>query len=139
MTRRILLLAAFVALSACSTGYMHKDGTIVWKMVDEGLGTHYATIGGVDAPTFVDLGNDFAKDKNHVYFGTVQSDADPATFVVLGEHFGKDSRRAYFGVIPLADVDLASFHAMKGAGYARDDNSCFYQTWRIDCAQAPGR
>ncbi len=138
MISRIVLLAVTVALGACSTGFVRKNGTIVWQEFDEGLGLHYVAIYGVDASTFVKLTDNFGKDRSHIYFQDFQSDADPATFQALGNYYGKDSKHAYFEVIPLTNVDLASFREVKGTSYARDKTKCILRGYEVDCAGAPG-
>ena len=125
MNFRIFVILVFFALTACSTGYVRKDGTVVWKTADEGNWALQHDIKGIDAATFVKLSEDFGKDKNHVYFHNYVSDADPATFVVVTDSYGKDSTRAYFEVYPLTGADVTSFQAIKGTGYAHDSHEVY--------------
>jgi len=125
MTFRTFPCAAVLVLTACSTGYIRKDGTIVWKTYDEASYAQVHNIKGIDAASFVKLSEDFGRDKNHVYFRNYVSDADPATFVVLADNYGKDSTNAYFQVYPLAGAEVSSFQVIHGTGYARDSREIY--------------
>jgi hypothetical protein len=93
----------------------------------------------IDTTSFVDLGNTFYKDKNHIYHHYAMSgggsfyifeDADYQTFAILGDCYAKDKKHIFesrAGI--LTNVDYASFKTKAGnAGcVAKDKNG--YIIW----------
>jgi hypothetical protein len=93
----------------------------------------------IDTTSFVDLGNTFYKDKNHIYHHYAMSgggsfyifeDADYQTFAILGDCYAKDKNHIFesrAGI--LTNVDYASFKTKAGnAGcVAKDKNG--YIIW----------
>jgi hypothetical protein len=93
----------------------------------------------IDTTSFVDLGNTFYKDKNHIYQHYAMSgggsfyifeDADYQTFAILGDCYAKDKKHIFesrAGI--LTNVDYASFKTKAGnAGcVAKDKNG--YIIW----------
>jgi hypothetical protein len=83
-----------------------------------------------DPALFKELGNHFAKDKNHVYYFGKTVELDPATFQVLSDVYQKDKN----GVYTTTDVtrrvlegaDPATFEALSVV-YAKDKGAFYYK------------
>jgi hypothetical protein len=113
--------------------FMQKDG--VW---------HYrtATITGSDAASFKVLSDQYAKDRNRVYWGdsyregreyfmirhdrvTVVKDADPASFRVMEQDYARDATRMFYEGAQFAVKHVDSFQVLD-YGFARDNQSGYY-------------
>lgn len=69
--------------------------------------------GTVDLATLRAVGENYAADKNRVYYGCAEvSNADPSTFQELNtSSYAKDTSHAYFGGAPIYGADPATFVA----------------------------
>lgn len=139
---RIALLATgcFITaiLSGCGdggprlVGYKKSGGERVYVTWDAGSGRVEHRIIGADDATFEILSADnYAKDKEHVYFEMHRLDhADPRTFVVASEVayvYGKDKNRVWLRDVVVRDADPATFETLKFP-YARDRTHVFCGT-----------
>jgi hypothetical protein len=77
-------------------------------------------IEGADPDTWVDLGNDYSKDKNNVYLRAVKFEgADPTTFEVLDTDechtsgtYAKDANNVYYEYQVVNGADAPTFYAI---------------------------
>lgn len=88
---------------------------------------------GADPNTFEVLNQNWAKDKNNVYFYVVTgktkivNEADVKTFDIVGQSdYAKDKNNVYFNEI-IKNADPETFYVMnKNSDYAKDKNNCYY-------------
>ena len=60
--------------------------------------------------TFSVIGENYSKDKNHVYFeSSIVINADPKTFKILDFPYSRDSKTVFCGTLPLKVSDIESF------------------------------
>ena len=93
---------------------------------------------GVDSESFEYLGNEYAKDKNHVYaFGDNSflstEDVDLKSFKYLGADYSKDKYSVYYGYRKLEKIDPSSFEVL-GGFYGKDKNNVYYFDSKINNA-----
>lgn len=88
-----------------------------------------------EADTFISINDDYAKDRNNVYYGTKKIDsADVASFEVLGGPFSRDKRNGYFqetiisrdgpgfGIITAQEYPTGTLYARDGKNVFRSNN-----------------
>ena len=73
----------------------------------------------------------YSKDKEHVYFGWEQTDADAKSFVVLGNGYYKDKNFVYYENEKIDGVDAKSFEVL-GNGYFRDKNNVYFEKKKLN-------
>lgn len=97
----------------------------------------------VDAASFVPLSEEYAKDKNNVYYKWTSEghfwvveipDADPATFEIIDFNLAKDARRVWRTDVPIKGADAATAHVVKPGFVWKDKHSVYYQFTRLSGA-----
>ena len=139
-----LLFIAFstiIILAGCSfnntrhRSWYEKSGDNVYfntKRRDEPK--HRIQVIGVDIVSFVILDDDYAKDKNTVYYnGKLLDQAKPSTFEVIGYGYAKDQIRVYHYKGEIIGADPESFQVLQHifVGYAKDNISAFFDGEKI--------
>lgn len=101
-----------------AVNYVVKNNLVFWK-------GYFA--GGVEASTFKVLADDFAKDRQGVFYATGERlpEADPETFVGLENGYCYDKNSVFWISKKIPGADLASFKSLKD-GYASDKNQIYY-------------
>ena len=86
-------------------------------------------VDGVDLATFELVGQEFARDKRHVYMnGLVLADADPATFKpIKNSLYFRDKSHVWHYKELLADADPATFELIGDSPYCRDKSHIWYK------------
>jgi DKNYY family len=85
-----------------------------------------------DAATFNYIDQEYARDKNAVYFeGVAFSVKDVDSFQVLNYGFAKDRFTAYYDQIPIEGSDGATFEALDN-NYSKDKKNIYYSGFIID-------
>lgn len=100
--------------------------------------SYHTVIPDGDANSFVQLGEHYSKDKNHVYFDKrILDGADISSFVKVSGYFAKDKDHVYREGDVLKDADAASFVHLEGP-YFKDKNHiyCNDRIMPIDIANA---
>jgi hypothetical protein len=102
---------------------------------------------GSDGPTFTNVGNEWAKDRAHVWWSGVDlgsepsgaiinrvaEGADPVSFEALDGGYGKDRARVWFHGAPVEGADPRSFVVGNGSdpGDARDKSGAYDHGQRV--------
>lgn len=125
----VALLSGCGAGGSRSVGYQRSGGEWVYVTSDAGNGRVAHPINGADTSTFEVLSADnYARDKDHVYFKTHRLDnADPSTFVVVSDVvyvYGKDANHVWLRDVLVRDADPATFQTLTFP-YARDQSHLF--------------
>lgn len=97
----------------------------------------------VDTTTFIEMGSNYYRDKNHIYYhygmahgGSfyINTEVDYKTFKVIGDVYAKDQNHVYVdrtGIV--RNVDYKTFRSKIGIGpYAKDKNGYYYWGEKID-------
>lgn len=86
----------------------------------------------IDYDSYEEIGNDYAKDKNHLYFqGTRVNNIDPQK--VTQNEFGTfhDGKHVISGSYIVMNANLNSYRRYKNMGYATDKRSIYYGDQKI--------
>ncbi|WP_343679866.1 DKNYY domain-containing protein [Chryseobacterium arthrosphaerae] len=100
--------------------------------------SYHTVIPDGDADSFVQLGEHYSKDKNHVYFDKrILNGADIPSFGSVSGYFAKDKDHVYHEDDVLKDADAASFVHLEGP-YFKDKNHiyCSDSILPVDIADA---
>lgn len=118
----IILFLYFYKIQIEETNFYKSFSGIYW----EGFGsnTKYRLF-TVDFFTFKILSSDYAKDKEHVYFGnSLLNEADEETFEFLEFQYAKDKNNVYYYGKIIQDADLVTFKILD-PNSSKDKNSCY--------------
>ncbi|MGE8553846.1 MAG: DKNYY domain-containing protein [Chryseobacterium jejuense] len=100
--------------------------------------SYHTVIPNGDADSFVQLGKEYSKDKNNVYYrDRIFPDVDIPSFVNISGLFAKDKDNVYLDNYIVKDADAATFVHLEGP-YFKDKNHvyCKDQILPIDIADA---
>ena len=128
---RMLLCLFFIMLifSGCNTGYRKVEGKWSYVIWDEAHGYRTKPL-GADEATFKVLGDEqYAKDKNNVYYqGDLIVGADAGTFVLIkGGPYSKDKNHVYLLDTIVINADPNTFREIRYP-YARDKKGVYCGT-----------
>ncbi len=94
----------------------------------------------VDAASFVVLSEEYAKDKNNIYYKWVSAahfwiveipDADPASFEVMDFNLAKDANHVWRTDVPIKGADPATALVVNPGFVWKDKRSVYYQYTRL--------
>lgn len=106
------------------------------KRFEAALGRPLVLAHDVDAPSFAALSEEYAKDKNTVYYTWISPGrfwvveipgADPATFEVMDFNLAKDAHRVWRADVPIRSADAATAIVVHPGWVWKDKNSVYYQ------------
>lgn len=87
---------------------------------------------GVDIETFEVLEEDYAKDKNNVYYEESKVyGANQETFEVLNIFYAKDDKLVYVDGDKVEDIDVNSFEVIEH-GYSKDKNGIYFGEKKVE-------
>ncbi len=104
------------------------------------LGRRLVLANDVDAASFVALSEEYAKDKNTVYYKWISPGrfwivkipgADPATFQVVDFNLAKDAKRVWRTDVPIEGADAATAQVVNSGWVWKDRRGVYYQHARI--------
>jgi len=132
-----------------SNQYYLRDDKVVFASNGNFFNLGSTDIEDADNETFKVLAQNFAKDKNHVYYNEILiEEADPETFCLLydGEnssdgkyifhYYSKDKNNVYHFNERMADVDTSTFEILWGY-YTRDCHSIYYDKIKLASSSEP--
>lgn len=125
----LYLFCIIIILSGCNTGYKKVEGKWSYVTWDEGNGYKTKPL-GADEVTFTVLSDEqYAKDKNNVYYqGDIIVGADASTFVLIkGGPYSKDKNHVYLRGTKVINADPNTFTVIEYL-YARDKKGVYCGT-----------
>jgi hypothetical protein len=76
----------------------------------------------------------FARDNECFYYGEKQIPVrNPKDFKVFNISFSSDGETVFFNHAPLKTASVETFRSGRGIHFGRDDDKCFYKSFKIDC------
>ncbi len=113
-----------------------QAGADTLKDFERGFGRDLVLAHDVDAASFAALSEEYAKDKNKVYYKWISPgrfwvvvipDADPATFEVMDFSLAKDANRVWRTDVPIAGADAATARVVNPHWVWKDRHNVYYQ------------
>lgn len=125
---------ALLFIVGCSRGYQKEGGEWAYVWWDAAHGRNVVKL-GADKATFKVLNDEYAKDKNTVFYKTEKiRDADPATFELMSDPiYTRDAFRVFVFGHAIAGADPRSFTIIKPP-YARDATTVYCGNVPMDVA-----
>ena len=111
--------------------YIKRNGEIYYR---EWMEQKPKLLKNIDKKSFEILENDFAKDKNNIYYqGEKIEKIDPKSAKIFGSHFVKDEKIVFdaYEKKELKDVDIKTLKSV-GDYYFKDKNNAYFDMKKID-------
>ena len=111
--------------------YIKRNGEIYYR---EWMEQKPKLLKNIDKKSFEILENDFAKDKNNIYYqGEKIEKIDPKSAKIFGSHFVKDEKIVFDAdeKKELKDVDTKTLKSV-GDYYFKDKNNAYFDMKKID-------
>jgi len=111
--------------------YIKRNGEIYYRDWSE---EKTRILKNIDKKSFEILENDFAKDKNNIYYqGEKIEKIDPKSAKIFGSHFVKDEKIVFdaYEKKELKDVDTKTLKSV-GDYYFKDKNNAYFDMKKID-------
>ncbi len=128
MRNLLFILTLTLTLIGCSEGYKEIDGKWAYVSYDEAVGKRVNYL-DVDNETFKVLKKEeFAIDKNNVYFiGKKIENAEPSSFVVLENGYSADKSNVFLDYETVIGADPKTFKLLDFP-YAKDNKTIYCGT-----------
>ncbi len=101
--------------SVSYTSYAKDKNGVYFR--DNMTGQTVMTVRGADPSTIQSLGNEYARDANHVYCSGIRiKNANSRYWTYLGNHYSCDDQRFYYSNREIKDIDIKKFWALSTSG-----------------------